>query len=245
MSVVRGFGLNGKSIYSNIVKPMEVNLQFTVAAADTGGLGITGLKSNGYVQNVFMHTSQTPGINNGYTNPNPAAGQVMIQLKQNFNVFLKSEYNLIAPAGTPVKIDNSAMTAGVVYTITTLGNATAAKWLAIGVPPGVTPAVGVSFVALSNGGTGNTLTSRVAPSGVSGNVSFEMIGNPNANITSNIATNGGQFLFGQFLYPTLSTGAWIDPMIPANPADGSIVCMKLYFDGSSVSIPDASGQSGL
>jgi hypothetical protein len=69
---------------------------------------------------------------------------------------------VLAPnSGADVKIDNSAMTAGQLYTITTLGNATAAKWTAIGVPAGVTPAVGVSFIALTNGGAGNVLTSKV------------------------------------------------------------------------------------
>lgn len=306
MSVVRGFGLNGKSFYTNVVKPQEVNLQFTVAAADTGGLGITSLKSNGYVQNVFMHTSQTPGVNNGYTNPNPANGFVMIQLKQNFNVFLNAFYEINSPnSGSDIKIDNSAMTIGQVYTITTLGNATAAKWTAIGVPNGVTAAVGVSFVALTNGGAGNTLTSRVQVPSVSGASAFEIVGAPGVNTTSNVSSNGGQFVYGQFLgssfagtvlgththdftviggqaaSTTNNIANYAGPLIgkqeatnatylgansatsggvvaasagtPAGtisyaavaPAAGSIVSLQLYFDGSTVSIPDAVGRTGL
>lgn len=198
-----GFGFNGKSYYTNINKPCEVHLRFTVNSADTAGLGITSLKSNGYVNNIFMHTSQTPGINNGFTNPNPLSGYVAIQMKNNFNYFIGSPPAFIsANSGSDVKIDNSAMTAGQVYTITTLGNATLAKWIAIGVPVGVTPAVGVSFVALSNGGSGNTITSRVQTPSNSGVTKLEFVGLPNTMTNSVVTVNGGQWLFAQFLAPS-------------------------------------------
>jgi hypothetical protein len=234
LSVARGFGLNGKSIYGNIAKPTFINLQFVVNAADTGGLGITGLKSNGYVNNVFMHTSQTPGINNGVTNPNPAVGFALIQLKQNLNVFIQGVNGFISQnSGSDVKIDNSAMTAGQVYTITTLGNATAAKWTAIGVPTGVTAAAGVSFVAASNGGAGNVLTSRVQVPGVSTITSMEVVGNPNVMVNTNIASNAGQWVFVQFLG---ATDASTTTLIPKAPTDLAKVTMCLYFDGSSVTV---------
>lgn len=206
MSLSRGFGQAGGRFYSNITMPKHLDLQFTVASAN--GLGVTSQKSNGYVNNVFMHTSISPTANNGVTNPNPAAGYVLIQLKQNFNVFLDMFQGSISQnSGSDVKIDNSAMTAGQVYVITTLGNATAAKWAAIGVPVGVTPAVGVSFVAASNGGAGNTLTSRVQVPSNSGIVKLEPIGNPNVMINSSIASNSGQWIMAQFLAPSLAGSA--------------------------------------
>lgn len=193
-----GLGMNGKSIYSNVAKLCELQLQFTVTP--TNGLGVTSLKSNGYVNNVFMHTSTTPAANNGFTNPNPADGYAWIQLKNNFNYFLSGMQGFIsANSGSDVKIDNSAMTAGQAYTITTLGNATLAKWQAIGVPVGVTPAVGVSFVALSNGGAGNTLTSRVQVPSNSGISHMEIIGNPNTMVNSAVQSNAGQWVMVQFL----------------------------------------------
>lgn len=197
MSVARG-GQNAGHYYSNITKPYCLNMQFTVTP--TNGLGITSLKSNGWVNNVFLHTSTTPALNNGMTNPNPANGFGLIQLKQNFNYYLGGFASVQPPAsGSDIKIDNSAMTAGQAYIITTLGNATAAKWLAIGVPAGVTPAVGVPFVALTNGGAGNTLTSRVQVPSVSGVGAVEVIGNTNLAINSSIAANSGQFVMLQFL----------------------------------------------
>lgn len=57
MSQPRGFGLNGKSTYTNVTKPCDVSLQFIVDASDENGLGIRSLKSNGYVEDVFMHVN--------------------------------------------------------------------------------------------------------------------------------------------------------------------------------------------
>ena len=66
----RGFGLNGKSSYQNVAKPMTVYCNFIVDAANGNGLGTRSLKSNGYIDAVFMHTSSTPGRSpNGILNP--------------------------------------------------------------------------------------------------------------------------------------------------------------------------------
>jgi hypothetical protein len=56
MSVARG-GINAGHYYSNIIFPWCVNINFTVDSTNGNGLGIRSLKSNGFVQNVFMNTS--------------------------------------------------------------------------------------------------------------------------------------------------------------------------------------------
>ncbi len=198
MTVVRGFGLNGKSYYTNVTKPQDVNLTFTVTP--TNGLGVTSVKSNGYVRNVFMHTSTTPGVNDGYTNPNPANGLALVQFTNNFNYFLNGYAQFQAPTGTSTKIDNSVLTAGNAYVISVLGDATAAQWLGVGVPAGVTPAVGVSFIATSVGAGANTSTSRVEVPTSSGIYGVEVVGTPNTMLaSSNIASNGGAWLLLQFM----------------------------------------------
>lgn len=120
MSVARGFP-NAGHFYSNLVKPVDVNLSFVVTA--TNGLGITSLKSNGYVRNVFMHTSTTPTSNDGYLNPNPASGYALIQLKQNFNAYIGGSVVLSPPVtGSNINISGSSvMTAGNPYIITAVG----------------------------------------------------------------------------------------------------------------------------
>lgn len=207
MSQPRGFGLNGKSIYTNVVKPQDVNLQFTVTP--TNGLGVTSLKSNGYVRNVFMHTSTTPTSNDGYLNPNPANGYAFVQFNNNFNYYMNGSSSFIAPSTGSVKVDNSALTAGTVYIISTLGDASAATWAAIGIPPGITPAVGVSFVALTVGAGANTSTSRVSTASTSGIYNVEMVGLPSSMISSsNIASNGGAWLMLKFNGATFAAGAY-------------------------------------
>lgn len=193
----RSYGQNGTKYNTNVTVPQECHLQFTVTP--TNGLGITSLKSNGYVRNVFMHTSTTPSANNGYTNPNPADGYAFIQFYNNFNYYLNGFVQAITPVTGSIKIDNSALVAGGAYVISTLGNASLAKWQAIGVPPGITPAVGVSFIALSDGGTGDVLTSRVSTPTSSGIVSAEVVGNPATMLdSSNFGANGGAWLMLKF-----------------------------------------------
>jgi len=236
----RNFASGGK-IYSMHVKPVLIDCNFIVDSTNGNGLGIRSLKGP-MVQNVFMHTTQTPGVGNSnpntpniaITNPNPASGTIVVQLQDGFNRSLSGFSSLVSPtSGSDVKIDNSAMTAGVAYVITTLGNATAAKWHAIGVPAGVTPAVGVSFIAASNGGTGNTLTSRVqtAADAGSGIFSIETVGDPNLSIAPVPTANQG---FGaQFILECRKDSSADAPTVAA-PADGTVISLSFYLSDSSV-----------
>lgn len=227
--------------YAMHVKPVTLDCSFTVSSTDTGGLGITSLKGP-CVQNVFMNTSATPGAGNGnpatpnvtVTNPNPAAGTIVVQFQDGYSKYYLSSFFITSPnSGSDVKIDNTAMTAGVAYTITTLGNATAAKWAAIGVPAGVTPAAGVSFIAASNGGTGNTLTSRVQTSATNGSgvANMEKVGAVNSTTSLNPDPTYNQGFGGQMIYQCYDyAGAKVAP------AAGSVIHMSFYLSDSSVLI---------
>src|SRR5215475_9660838 len=97
MSVSRGFGLNGKSYYTNVCKPEGVWCNFIVDHSNGNGWGVRSVKSNGYVEAVFMNTSVTPGMQNGLTNPNPQAGFAVIRFKNNFNFYLGGFSGQIVP----------------------------------------------------------------------------------------------------------------------------------------------------
>lgn len=220
MSVARG-SQNTGHYYSNITMPQEVDIQFVVAA--TNGLGITSLKSNGWVNNVFMHTSTTPSANNGVTNPNPANGVVSIQLKQNYNVFLGLSCSFQAPVTGSSVTSTVASTA---YVIDVLGTTTLAQWLAVGLPAGFTPAVGQAFIATASqaiGGTGSV--KAVGLSGVAAADAFGVVNTELAN--SSIAKNSGGYVYVQLLD---FAGALVAPTA------GTIVNMRLFFDRSSVTI---------
>lgn len=332
MSVARGFP-NAGHFYSNIVKPIKIDLSFAVTP--TNGLGVTSLKSNGYVRNVFMHTSTTPASNDGYLNPNPANGYALIQMKQSFNKYLGGLSSMVSPlTGSNLSISGTPLTAGLPYVITAVGatpapsftvlaiadtagdsagkyftatdvysnnfvfynvvagvgtppsltgalagytaipvayassaantvvatavsNAVAAvngglsftaspstatvtvtsagsaslpiplapnaqtsgftvssvayttiaaDWQHVGLPPGLTPAVGQSFIATATGGSVGTGTVKaVSVSGVS---SVEVIGDVSASSNnSSIAANGGAWLLVQFLVPSFAGSA--------------------------------------
>lgn len=194
MSVARGFGLNGKSYYANVAGPRSVSVQFTVNAADSGGLGITSLKSNGYVEHVFMHTSQTPGSVNGITNPNPQSGYAVIAFKNNFNVWLNSYSVQSVPL---TSTSTTSLTAGHVYTITSVGNTTLANWQAVGLPQGFTPTVGQTFVATAT--VSITGTGTVGVPGVPVAPVVTVVGTPNTLLNNSaIASNAGAQMVLQF-----------------------------------------------
>lgn len=222
----RNFASKG-NLFSMHASPVMVDCNFKVAAADTAGLGITNLKGP-LVSAVYMHSSAaTPSA------INPAAGTIVVRLQDNFNTLLDMDFAVLTQpnSGSDVKIDNSAMTAGVAYTITTLGNATRAKFTAIGVPPGVTPAVGVSFIALTNGGAGNTLTTRVQATATAGSgmCSIEIVGNPQLSIAPNPTANqgyGAQIILQCRDY----AGAIVQP------ADDTVIDIKLILNNSSITV---------
>lgn len=218
---------NGGKIFSMRQSPVQIDMSFQVAS--TEGDGIVSLSSpGGVVQAVFMHCSTTPSADS----PNPAAGTIVIQLVNGYNELLDVDFSILQQpnSGSAVKIDNSAMTAGVAYTITTLGTATAAKWHAIGVPAGVTPAVGVSFIAASNGGAGNTLNSRVMTSASAGSAiaSMEIVGNPQLSVSP--SPSAGQGYGAQIIIQCRDYAAAI-----AAPADASVISLKLLMSNSQQS----------
>jgi hypothetical protein len=314
MSVARGFGLNGQALYSNVAKPIEVNLNFIVDSTNNNGLGIRSLKSNGYVRNVFMNTSPATttftavfasgsqtitvnssalpnlyvgqtvtdsttsgnitsgttitaiqastltvtlskvtagasaaspgdtmaavfsagGLNDGYTNPNPAAGYALIQFKNNFNYYLGGFSGFVSPAsGSNINV-TSGLTSGNPYIIVSVGTTTAAAWQTLGLPLGLTPTVGQSFIATtSSAGTGTGVVQ--APKAIgSGITVVDVIGDPNQSIANSaIAQNGGAWLLVRFLAPTNSTTT---TLVATAPANNSVVGMNVRFDGSSVTV---------
>jgi hypothetical protein len=222
---------------------MELDLVFTVDSTNGNGLGVRTIKSNGYVENVFMHTSSTPGKGiGGFTNPNPQAGFAYIQFKNNFNYYIGGFSGTVAPL---TSTSTTALTAGNVYVITSLGTTTQAQWQTAGLTPGFTAQVGSAFVAAASASLSGTGTV-----GIPGNTTIQaisIVGDPSTTISnSSIAANGGALILVQFLGATSSS---VTTPIPTAPANNSVVALTFKFDCSSVSIPDGgpsnTGTGGL
>lgn len=119
-------GNNYGKFYSMLSKPVLVDCSFIVDSTNGNGLGIRSLKGQG-VENVFMHTSSTPGRGpNGYLNPNPAVGLAVVQLAYNYTRYYGGASGIVAPlTGSNVAINATALTIGQPYVITSVGHATA------------------------------------------------------------------------------------------------------------------------
>ena len=190
-----------------------------------------------------MHTSATPGAGNSnpqtpgiaITNPNPAAGTIIVQLQDNFNRLLTGGHSVVSPLGTPVKVDlsDAALTIGVAYVITTVGDATAADWLAIGLPAGVTPAVGAAFIAAATG-HGTASVTRVAPTAAAGSniFSIETVGDSNMAISPSISAQG----FGAQIILQCRNDSSSDAPQIATPADGTVISLSFLLSNSSIQI---------
>lgn len=231
----RNFPSAGK-IYSGHMKPVMLDCTFSVLATDPKG--ISSLKGP-LIQNIFMHTSASPanaGVRNLHTpnipvsNPNPANGIIVMQLQDSYNrAYTHASVRANVLSGSDVKIDNAALTPGIAYTISILGDATAATWQGVGLPAGVTPAVGVSFIASAAGGAGNTLTSRVqAPATTSTVASVEMVGSVQVanQINPNIIAQG----FGaQLIFQCRDFAGAV-----VAPPNGSQIMLQVLLSDSSV-----------
>lgn len=125
--------------------------------------------------------------------------------------------------------------AGTAWTFaTTVSNTNLQNWQTVGVPQGVVPAVGVSFIATASGqSTGGGSTGLVVAPGVSAILSIETIGDPNQSIfpiPMGGSPNHGGWVLIQFLAPTISGSAYDTPMIPTAPANNTVISMTMFLE---------------
>lgn len=216
---------NRGHFYCPHTRPILLDCNFIVDPANGNGLGIRSLKGQG-IKNVFMHTSATPGTGKGgLLNPNPASGVIMVQFADNFNRYYGGFSGFVPTIGTP----STSTSANAINTIVALGTATYAQWLAVGMPPGTVPAVGVSFIATSSSLIGGSAEVAPAATGYSGIDHIEVVGDPNTTIMP--VPVGGSSNFGGFLYAAcLFEGALTAPVT------NTTIGMSFYLGQSSVSV---------
>lgn len=154
-----------------------------------------------------------------------AAGLYSIQLQDNYN----GMFNMIASAVSPQSGSNIAaasFVAGTAYQITVVGTT---NWSAIGLNSALTPAVGMSFIA-SGAGSGTGMAKVMGNSGIA---AIEMLDN-GAELAPSPAPLLGGIINIQCLGATSSS---VTTQIPADPANGSIICLSFYLNNSSVVTP--------
>jgi hypothetical protein len=228
----RNFASGGK-IYSMHVKPVLLDCNFVVDSANGNGLGIRSLKGP-MIQNVFMHTSASPGQGNSnpaspnvsVINPNPAPGTIVVQFQDNFNrSFSGCSSNVSPVSGSPL----TSVVANTAYTIVSLGSSSAAQLQAVGLPSGIAPAVGASFIASQSAAIAGGAAVEIAAAAGSGIMSIETLGDPNQTIAPNPSASQG--FGGYIILQCRNNSAAI-----AAPADGSVISLQFLLSDSSVQV---------
>lgn len=157
-----------------------------------------------------------------------AAGIYRVQLSDNYPMFLGLQASITPPV-TGSSVAAASIVENTIYQIITVGTTTTAQWLAMGVPSGVTPAVGVVFKASATVGSGTGAVKAITVSGIT---TVEPLGDPDTMLNNQPRTagNGG--------YVTLqclgATNADTTTLIPTDPADGSTIYLRLFLNNASV-----------
>lgn len=196
--------------------PVRLDCSFNVDSSTASGIS----SLNGpAIQAVLMHSvAATP------SSPNPEAGIIILRLADPYNRVLNVSATLRADnSGTPL----TSTTIHVAYIITALGSATAAQWQAKGLPIGITPALGVAFVATATGSIGGSAAVQIAAATGSGIANIEILGQPNQSVSPNPSANQG---YGAQII--LQCRDYAGAL--ANPADGAAINLEVYLDNSSV-----------
>lgn len=205
--------------------PVLLDCNFIIDHANGNGLGQRSLKGPG-IDQVFGNTSATPATFNGITNNMPA-GYFQIFLQSSYTRYFGGFSGFVTQlSGSNISI-SSGLSVGTVYVIVSVGTSTAANWQAVGLPQGITPAVGVAFVASSaSAGTGTGVV-QVPNANGSGIADLEVVGDPNTTINP----SGVVPLTRYIIVRTMNGGA--SPVATA-PADNSVLGLTLYLSNSSV-----------
>lgn len=205
--------------------PVLLDCQFSVLS--TNASGVTGLIGAG-VQAVYMHTSTTPTTGS----PNPANGYVYVQLQDNYySDYLGFMGQVTALSGSSILVASAGTVASTTYVITIVGTTTAAGWQSLGLPVGITPAVGVSFIATATTTASGTGAVQVPHANGSGIQSMDQVGTPALTLGPVGIGHGYPYLIFRFMGPTASGDT---TPIAVAPRDGTLVSLKLYLGNSSV-----------
>lgn len=111
------------------------------------------------------------------------------------------------------------------------------NWNNVGLPAGVVPSPGASFIATATGdSTGGGSSGTVYIPAVSGCTNIEVVGDPNqsiAPIPMGGSPNFGGWLMVQFMAPTSSS---VTTPVATAPADGTVIGMSFLMEAKSVLI---------
>ncbi len=194
---------------------VPVSIWFTISSGSaTAGSVWTDGSGNLYTVSSTI-SSATLLKTSGYQAPSPAAGTL----------------TFVSGTGSTTALSYSSAVAGLATGFTfalTTSDTNLQDWQAVGLPAGLTPSVGQSFIATATGAGGSTGTAIAV--GVSGITSLEVIGDPNQSIAPQAqggTAHPGGWILVQLLAPTSSS---VTTPVPTAPAAQSTLGMSFYVD---------------
>lgn len=160
-----------------------------------------------------------------------AAGVYQVNFVDPYAKFLGLEWNMWSPnSGSSILVASAGTVSGTTYVITIVGTTTTAGWQTLGLPVGVTPAVGVAFKASATttaAGTGAVQVQLAAGSGI---LAIEMIGNPGLTMYPSGIGAANSYVIFQCL---AATDASTTTLIAKDPTQNSTLSLEFYFSDSS------------
>ncbi len=160
-----------------------------------------------------------------------SAGIYQVNFTAPMNKFLGVSWNMWSPAsGSDVLVASAGTVSGTTYSITTVGTTTTAGWQTLGLPVGVTPAVGVAFKATATTTAAGTGAVQIPAAAGSAITSIEVVGNPNLTM---YPTGIGAALPYVIIRCLGATDASTTTFIAKDPAQGSTMSLEFYFADSS------------
>ncbi len=184
-------------IYNQHFSPRQLDAQIAIGASGAPTLST----SNG---NAFGIKSIT----------RLSAGRYRIQLQDNYNALLQFQAQFQAGlSGSDIAVDATTvgLSVGTVYQITAVGTATtAANWITLGVPAGITPAVGVNFKAATTGTGTQSGAGTVKVISTSGIAFSELMENSSSMLSNQpfVFGNGGGYIDFQTMGGVFTAAAY-------------------------------------
>jgi hypothetical protein len=133
-----------------------------------------------------------------------------------------------ALSGSNLLVNGVALTPGVRYVITAMGTTPLVDFVALGVPVGVSPFIGFSFLALVSGSAASTGLVEAPAAGGALIDHIEVIGDPN------LANNQGPHIIGSSMPQGMQfiLACYFQGVLTA-PADNTVIGLNFYMNNSA------------
>jgi hypothetical protein len=203
-------------LYTKHGKPVHLDVKIPIGATGAvgtlvGGAGISSVTRN-------------------------AAGIYQINLIDSYNKFLGMDYTIASPnSGSSILVASAGTTSGTTYVITILGTTTTAGWQTLGLPVGITPAVGVAFKATATTTATGTGAVQVQAAAGSTLASLEVLGDPTTTINVTGIGAANPYIILQTL---AATASGTTTLVATDPASGSSLYLDIYLSDASNSAKD-------